>query len=149
RRRPAAGRRRPGGRAGWRLRSSWRRPGYCPVAGSGPPPAAAGVARCPIMDSDRRTFLGALAAGVVVLGGGVLRPARAEGGGSAPPAGRLAVVPVTFAPDGAEADVRLPFPVTHVGLRWRGSEDDALEIRWPGAEGGEAWQRPPIWDDAG
>jgi len=101
------------------------------------------------MDSDRRTFLGTLAAGVVVLGGGVLRPARAESGGSGPPGGRVAVVPVTFAADGAEAQVRLPFPATHVGLRWRGSEDDAVEIRWLRAEGRGAWRRPPIWDDAG
>jgi hypothetical protein len=106
------------------------------------------------MESDRRTFLGTVVAGAVVaVGGGLRRPARAgtataSGGGA--PGGRVAVLPVSFPPDeGEAAEVRLPFPATHVGLRWRGSEDDEVELRWLGADGGGAWHRPPIWHDAG
>src|SRR5205807_3090964 len=100
-----------------------------PAIGGGPPPGRRAVARCPIMESDRRTFLRSLLAGGVVAGGGFGRLARAQAR-SGPPGGRIAVLPISVSPDRARAaEVRLPFPATHVALRWRGSEDDAVEIR--------------------
>jgi hypothetical protein len=105
------------------------------------------------MESDRRTFLGSLVAGAALVGGGLRRSAQAgtgSGGGGEGSGSRVAVLPVAFGPDeGEPAQVRLPFPVTHVGLLWRGSEDDAVEIRWLRADGSGAWHRPPIWHDAG
>src|SRR6185295_16021749 len=109
-----------------------------PLIGSGPPPGRPGVARCPFMESDRRTFLRSLVAGGVLAGGGFGRAARAFVGGS--PELRIAVLPVRAARPsafpGAGAGLiklgtlRLPFPATHLGLRWRGNEADLVEICW-------------------
>jgi hypothetical protein len=103
----------------------------------------------PGMGPDPRALLRSLVAVTVLAAAGFGVPARALGsnGGRS---SRVAIVPVTAASaEAGSAEVRLPFAATHVGLRWRGSEDDGVEIRWrvPGGEG--AWRRLPIWDDAG
>ena len=127
------------------------------VTGSGPPPGRPSVARCPVMGSDRRTFLRSLLAGGVLFGGGLGRAARALNDG---PSGiRVEVLPVRAAPrsvfPGAAGGLiqfgalRLPFPATHLGLRWQGSEADLVEICWQVAGEWGAWHRPSIWHDAG
>ena len=99
------------------------------------------------MESDRRTFLRSLVTGAAIAAGGFGRPARAQSPSGAP-GGRVAVLPVPLTLDrAAPAEMGLPFSATHVGLRWRGSEDDAVEIRWLRPDGWGAWQRLPIWDD--
>ena len=108
------------------------------------------------MGSDRRTFLRSLLAGGVLAGGGLGRAARALD--AAPAESRVAVVAVRALPPsafpGAAAlinfgGLHLPFPATHVGLRWRGSEADLVEICWQVAGEWGAWQRLSIWHDAG
>jgi N-acetylmuramoyl-L-alanine amidase-like protein len=109
------------------------------------------------MGSDRRTFLRSLLAGGVFFGGGLGRAARAFDGGTSE--SRLAVLPVrevrpsAFPGTGAGliklGTARLPFPATHVGLGWRGSEADLVEICWQVAGEWGAWRRLSIWHDAG
>jgi N-acetylmuramoyl-L-alanine amidase-like protein len=109
------------------------------------------------MGSDRRTFLRSLLTGGVLVGGGLGRAARAFD--ATTPESRVAVVPVRALPPsvfpGAGpglinlGGLPLPFPATHVGLRWRGSEADLVEICWQVAGKWGAWHRPPIWHDAG
>jgi N-acetylmuramoyl-L-alanine amidase-like protein len=109
------------------------------------------------MGSDRRTFLRSLLAGGVLAGGGLGRAARALD--AAPSESRVAIVPVRPVPasvfpgaGGALINLgglHLPFPATHVGLRWRGSEADLVEICWQVAGEWGAWGRPLIWHDAG
>src|SRR3954453_16185681 len=98
------------------------------------------------MGSNPKALLRSLVAVVVLALAGFGLPAYARGR-DAEPGRRLAVLPV--AARASAVEVRLPFPATHVGLRWRGSEDAGVEIRWlaPGAPA--QWQRLPIWDDAG
>ena len=108
------------------------------------------------MGSDRRTFLRSLLAGGVLVGGGLGRAARAVDG----PSGiRVEVLPVRAAPRSAFPGagpgliqfgaLRLPFPATHLGLRWQGSEADLVEICWQVAGEWGTWHRPSIWHDAG
>ena len=109
------------------------------------------------MGSDRRTFLRSLLAGGVLAGGGLGRAARALDGAQSEC--RVAVVPVRAVPPsafpGAGAGLinlgglHLPFPASHVGLRWRGSEADLVEICWQVAGEWGAWRRLSIWHDAG
>ncbi|MEW6474128.1 MAG: N-acetylmuramoyl-L-alanine amidase [Actinomycetota bacterium] len=107
------------------------------------------------MGSDRRTFLRSLVAVSVVAAGGFGRAARALG--RAPSGIRVAVLAVRPAPSAYGAgggalqlgEVGLPFPTTHVGLQWQGSEADLIEICWRVAGEWGAWRRLPIWDDAG
>ncbi|HEX6379655.1 MAG TPA: N-acetylmuramoyl-L-alanine amidase [Acidimicrobiia bacterium] len=109
------------------------------------------------MGSDRRTFLRSLLAGGVLFGGGLGRAARALDDGS--PGIRVEVLPVRAVPrsvfPGAAGGLiqfgalRLPFPATHLGLRWQGSEADLVEICWQVAGEWGAWHRPSIWHDAG
>ncbi|HEV7534910.1 MAG TPA: hypothetical protein VGP90_04695, partial [Acidimicrobiia bacterium] len=87
---------------------------------------------------------------VVLATAGFGLPARAlTGGGAAGP--RVAVLRVDHGPAGAigAAEVPLPFPATHVGLRWRGGETDDVELRWLRAGQWGPWQRTTVWDDAG
>ncbi|MGH9012086.1 MAG: N-acetylmuramoyl-L-alanine amidase, partial [Acidimicrobiia bacterium] len=109
------------------------------------------------MGSDRRTFLRSLLAGGVLVGGGLGRAARAVDDG--PSEIRVAVLPIRGVPrsafPGAGAGLiqfgvlRLPFPATHLGLRWQGSEADLVEICWQVAGEWGAWRRLSIWHDAG
>jgi hypothetical protein len=92
------------------------------------------------MGSNPKASLRSLVAVIVLAAAGFGLPARALGGDA--PGSRLAVLPV-------KAEVRLPFPATHVGLRWRGSEAAPVEVRWRTADGWGPWAAPPIWDDAG
>ena len=64
---------------------------------------------------------------------------------------RLSVLPVREMGGGRLiklGTLRLPFPATHVGLRWRGSEADLVEICWQVAGEWGAWRRLLIWHDA-
>ena len=113
------------------------------------------------MGSDPKALLRSLVAVVVLAAAGFGLPARAVGR-SADPGSRVAILPLPGPASGPAAasqpvtgggsgagEVRLPFPATHVGLRWRGSEADNVEIRWRGAGDGGGWRTLPIWDDAG
>jgi hypothetical protein len=97
------------------------------------------------MLSNRRAVLRALLGLGVVGGTGFGPTARAFEDGDPPP--QLVVLPIAGPAHGGSVEVRLPFAPTHLGLTWRGSEDQAVEIRWmrPGAAG--AWHRLPIWHD--
>jgi len=118
-----------------------------PATASGPPPASRAVARCVPMELNRRAVLRALLGLGAVGGTGLGRAARAfdDADGPVP---QLVVLPIASSGRGGSAEVRLPFAPTHVGLSWRGSEDQAVEIRWvrPGATG--PWRRLPIWHDS-
>ena len=111
------------------------------------------------MGTDPRTGFRSLVAVVVLVGAGVGLPARAETRAPVPRT-RVAVLPVDPVPARATAgaasdaarsvgEVRLPFRATHVGIRWRGSEDDPVEIRWRGTGDWGDWRRLSIWEDAG
>ena len=65
---------------------------------------------------------------VIALTAGTVVAAPADG--HVTPTTRLAVLPA-----GDGRPVAAPFPVSHVGLRWRGSEDAAMEIRTAAAAG--------------
>ena len=109
------------------------------------------------MESDRRTFLRALLAGGVLVGGGLGRAARAVDAGSSEI--RITSLPVRPVPrsafPGAAAGLmqfgalRLPFPASHVGLRWQGSEAALVEICWQVAGEWGPWRRLSVWEDAG
>ena len=62
---------------------------------------------------------------------------------------RVVAVPVPSTSAPGEAEVRLPFAATHVGVRWQGHEDAPVEIRWPGQPGGSRWAALTVWEDAG
>ena len=109
------------------------------------------------MGSDRRTFLRGLLAGGMLGAGGLGRAARALD--DAQSEIRLASLPV---PEDPRSDIpgtgsglirlgalRLPFPATHVGLRWQGGEAALVEICWQVAGEWSAWRRLSIWHDAG
>ena len=110
------------------------------------------------MRSDRRTFLRSLVAVGVLGAGGFERAARALAG--APISGiRVAVLPVRPVPASASpragggllklGELDLPFPATHIGLRWQGGEADLVEICCQVAGKWRAWRRLSVWDDAG
>jgi hypothetical protein len=110
------------------------------------------------MGSDRRTFLRSLIAGGVLAGGGLGRAARAFD--DAPAGIRVAVLPVRPGPRSVFPEpggaglirfgvLRLPFPATHLGLRWQGGEADLVEICWEVAGEWSAWRPLSIWHDAG
>jgi hypothetical protein len=98
------------------------------------------------MGSNPRVLLRSLVAVIALALAGFGLPASARSRDAAP-GGRLAILPVPARASAVE--IRLPFAATHVGLRWRGSEDAGVEIRWLAPGAGAAWQRLPIWDDAG
>jgi hypothetical protein len=62
---------------------------------------------------------------------------------------RLATIPVQPAAGARTAEVRLPFPATHVGIRWRGSEEARVEIRWREPAVWGSWRPLSVWEDAG
>ena len=106
--------------------------------------------------ADRRTFLQGLVAAGVLAAGEVGRSARAAFEGHFPEI-RLDVVPVrpgrSSGSNGSagllqEGVARLPFPATHVGLRWQGSEADLVELCWQVAGEWTPWRRLVIWEDA-
>jgi hypothetical protein len=100
------------------------------------------------MAPDLRALRLRLLVALVLAVTGLGLPAGASGPPDTAPS-RLATVPVRSDGAAGTATVRLPFPATHIGLRWRGEEDAPVEIRWPGAEGSAAWGAVPVWDDAG
>ena len=101
------------------------------------------------MGTEPRTALRSVVGAVVLATGAFGLPARALTGDDVGKP-RVTVLPVAPGRDGAgAADVRLPFPATHVGLRWRGSEAEDVELRWLRAGAWGPWQRPGVWDDAG
>ncbi|HZI37041.1 MAG TPA: hypothetical protein VFF24_01950, partial [Acidimicrobiia bacterium] len=85
---------------------------------------------------------------IVLAAAGTGLPARAK---SAPDRSdsRVVTLPVPSTTAPGEAEVRLPFAATHLGVRWRGHEEPPVEIRWPGQRGGSRWAVLPVWDDAG
>jgi len=103
------------------------------------------------MGSNPRAVLRSLVAVIALALAGFGLPAYARGRDAAP-GSRVAVLPVPAPPPAAgvaAAEVRLPFRATHVGLRWRGREDAAVEITWLAPSGGSAgggspWQRLTI-----
>ena len=165
RQRCAGDRHRPAGRGGWRLRSSWaatRLGGFtCP-----PWVARRAVVRHlgarPLQDARSWGRTGGRSCGASSplvwssAGDSGEPPGRSA---PAPSESRVAVVPVRAMPPsglpGAGAGLinlgglRLPFPATHVGLRWQGSEADLVEICWQVAGEWGAWRRLSIWHDAG
>ena len=82
----------------------------------------------------------------VLAAAGFGLPARAHTPGEGD---RLATIPVHPVAGAGTGEVRLPFPATHLGVRWRGSEAATVEIRWRGPAIWGAWQRLPVWEDAG
>jgi hypothetical protein len=42
-----------------------------------------------------------------------------------------------------------PFPASHLGVRWEGSEDDPVELRFGGSVGWEPWRRVEVAHDLG
>ncbi len=100
------------------------------------------------MGRDAKARLRRLAAVVFLAAAGLGPPARAQSG---PPGGgpRVTILPVVPAPGQmGSAEVRLPFPGTHVGVRWRGSEEEPVEIRWRGTGEWGDWRRLSIWEDS-
>jgi hypothetical protein len=95
------------------------------------------------MGSDPRALLRSLVAVVVLAAAGFGLPARALSS-AADHGVRLTVVKVP-----GLAERRLPFPATHLGLRWRGSEKAPVALRWRTADGWGPWTGLSIWDDAG
>jgi hypothetical protein len=99
------------------------------------------------MGIDPKALVRSFVVVAVLAAGAFGLPARAQSRDTGA-ASRVAILPVP--PEAAgTATLRLPFPATHVGLRWRGSEDDAVEIRWRQPGGWAPWRSLPIWDDAG
>jgi hypothetical protein len=85
---------------------------------------------------------------LVLAATGLGLPARAHTPADHSP-GRVATVPVRADGSARTAAVRLPFPATHIGLRWEGEEDAPVEIRWQGTGGWGPWAAVPVWEDAG
>jgi hypothetical protein len=83
----------------------------------------------------------------VLATAGLGLPAQARSGSGE--GGRLATIPVQAAAGAGTAEVRLPFPATHIGVRWRGSEEARVEIRWRDTADWSAWQPLSVWEDAG
>jgi N-acetylmuramoyl-L-alanine amidase len=122
------------------------------------------------MGSEPRGLLRGLVVAVILVTAGFGLPARAALMRDPAARSRVAILPVApaaAAPSVESAatapssrpgpsvvaplagDVALPFPATHVGLRWRGAESDAVDVRWRGPGEWGPWQRLAVWDDAG
>jgi hypothetical protein len=61
----------------------------------------------------------------------------------------VATIPVPATAGARTAEVRLPFAASHVGVRWRGSDDTTVEIRWRERAFWGAWAPLSVWEDAG
>lgn len=85
---------------------------------------------------------------IVLAAAGIGLPAGAKSAADGS-ASRVVTLPVPSTTPPGEADVRLPFAATHVGVRWRSHEEAPVEIRWAGQQGGGRWAALPIWEDAG
>src|SRR2546423_14688190 len=95
------------------------------------------------MGSDPKALVRSLVAVIVLVAIGMGLPARAvsPGGGHAV---RVAVVEVP-----GPADVRVPFPATQGGLRWRGSDGAPVELRLLTARGRGPLATLALFDHAG
>ncbi|HET9770381.1 MAG TPA: N-acetylmuramoyl-L-alanine amidase, partial [Acidimicrobiia bacterium] len=85
---------------------------------------------------------------LVLAAAGFAVPARAQAPAGDPPP-RLTTVALPADGAAGATTVRLPFPATHVGLRWQGHDDAAVEIRWQGIGEWGRWEPVPLWEDAG
>ena len=98
------------------------------------------------MGSDPRALFRSLVVVTVLAAAGFGLPVRAHSPGEG---GRLATIPVHAVAGAGTAEVRLPLPATHVGVRWRGSEAATVEIRWREPAVWGAWRPLSVWEDAG
>jgi len=77
---------------------------------------------------------------LAVVAASVAVPVRMVEGG---PATRMALLDEPDRPTG-EA---LPFPATHLGLRWSGAHDATVEVRWEVGGAWQPWQAAPVAHD--